>query len=63
VQSNIVIEVAREIVRVRGFLDKLDPAQRAAAERTIRFAELAQQQCFLENMYESLDDLREIKTP
>lgn len=62
-QSNIVIEVSREIIRVRGILDKLSPPKRDAAERVIRFAELAQQQCFMENMYESLDDLREIKAP
>lgn len=58
--GNIVVQLTREIARVRGLLEKMDRAKRSEAERTIRFAELAQQQCFMESMYESLDDLREI---
>jgi hypothetical protein len=57
---NIVGELAVEIVRVRDLLEKLDAGARDNAERTIRFAQLAMQQCSYEDMRESLDDLRAI---
>lgn len=59
--SNIVIELAREIARVRSLLEKFEPQKRREAERTIRFAELAQQQCDIGSMYEFFDDLRGIQ--
>lgn len=61
--SNIVTEVNREIVRVRSLWEKIPVDKQDAAARTIRFAELALQQCNIGDLYESLDDLKEITAP
>jgi hypothetical protein len=58
---NIVIELRREMGRVSALLEKLDAVKRDDAQRSIRFAELSLQQSALNDMYESLDELREFK--
>lgn len=61
--DNIVSQVAKEIERVKAGIEKLDAAKRDEAERTIRFAALALEQVALNDLYESLDDLKEIAIP
>jgi hypothetical protein len=58
--ANIVIELRREMGRVTALLDALDEKKRDEAQRCVRFAELALQQSALADMYEALDDLKEI---
>ena len=60
---SIVTELGSEIARVRRIAEKMDPAGRDKALRSIRFAELAMQQVSIGDMYESLDELKEIKDP
>lgn len=61
--DNIVAKVAKEIERVKAGIEKLDAAKRDEAERAIRFAALALEQAALNDLYESLDDLKEIAIP
>lgn len=59
---NIVVELRTEMARVSALLEKFDDVKRGDAQRSIRFAELALQQSALNDMYESLDELREFKS-
>jgi hypothetical protein len=56
---NILVQLRAEQARVRGILEKLDAKKQDEALRSLRFADLAIQQCSIENMHDSLDELQE----
>jgi hypothetical protein len=56
---NIIASIYTEMARVRALLPRLDEADRAEAERMLRFAEISVAKNSLEEMQDSLSDLTE----
>ena len=62
---NIIVALTAEIARVKLAIaaNRLDPKKRSDAESVIRFAMDVIQQNSLGDMYEALNDLKEIDQP
>lgn len=58
---NIIVELRKEMTRVRQILTRLDPNRRVAAQSAVRYADENIALNSLEGMKESLADLQEIK--
>jgi len=61
--SNVILELHREIARVRILLPKFDPAVRQLAAGTIRYAEASLAQNQYEAIREAIEDLQEFRLP
>lgn len=55
---NVIVELTREIARVKALLPSLGPTQIPLAERELRLADVAMASNSFENMRESIDALR-----
>jgi hypothetical protein len=58
--ANIIVELTREMRRVRELLPQFDAQQLHQVQRTLHYASVSIATNSYEGMQESLDDLREI---
>lgn len=61
--ANIIAELRQETARVRALLPRLDPSRQREAAQCLGFADIHMMMNSLEEMMDSLADLREFADP